>query len=45
MTTSRQGRTKAFISYSHADRKYLEQLQLHLKPLLRGTDLQVWSAG
>ena len=31
-----------FISYSHKDRKWLEKLQTHLKPYLRGTDLAVW---
>ena len=35
-------RTKAFISYSHADKAYLERLQKHLKPDLREGAVQVW---
>jgi internalin A len=42
MATSKPGRTRAFISYSHADKHYLEVLQQNLKPLLRGSNLEVW---
>jgi hypothetical protein len=31
--TSQSTRTSAFISYSHADSKYLEELHAHLSPL------------
>lgn len=31
-----------FISYSHKDKKWLQMLQTHLKPLMRGGDLLVW---
>ena len=35
-------RTKAFISYSHADKAYLERLQKHLKPDLHEGAIRVW---
>jgi hypothetical protein len=31
-----------FISYSHKDRKWLERLQIHLKPLVRDFDIVMW---
>ena len=31
-----------FISYSHKDLKWLESLQTHLKPYVRGANLAVW---
>ena len=31
-----------FISYSHRDRRWLERLQVHLKPLIRDLDIVVW---
>lgn len=35
-------RTKIFISYSHKDRKWLERLQLHLKPLEYNIFIDLW---
>ena len=37
--TNRQG---IFISYSHRDRRWLERLQVHLKPLVRDFDIVIW---
>ena len=39
---SRQERREVFISYSHRDRDWLEQLQTHLKPLVRQQDFSLW---
>lgn len=35
-------RTKVFISYSHKDKVWLDQLRVHLKPLERFHDIDVW---
>ena len=36
-------RDQVFISYSHRDRKWLEKLQTHLRPLTRGRMISVWA--
>src|SRR5215213_9230433 len=35
-------REQVFISYSHKDRRILEQLQVSLKPLVRGKTIALW---
>ncbi|HEV7475869.1 MAG TPA: toll/interleukin-1 receptor domain-containing protein [Pyrinomonadaceae bacterium] len=35
-------RDKVFISYSHDDERWLEKLQVHLKPFERNNRIQVW---
>ena len=35
-------RDRVFISYSHKDKKWLEELQTMLKPLVRKDSLAVW---
>jgi TIR domain len=36
-------RDQVFISYSHRDKKFMEELQTHLKPYLRSGVLAAWS--
>jgi hypothetical protein len=37
-----QLRKHVFASYSHTDRKWLERLQIHLAPYLRGEGMHLW---
>jgi hypothetical protein len=42
MASSPSTRTKVFISYSHADKDWLDRLKRHLKPLVREGNLDCW---
>ena len=42
MASSPWTRTKVFISYSHADKDWLDRLKRHLKPLVRDGNLNCW---
>jgi TIR domain len=42
MLSKGSARTEIFISYSHKDKKWLEDLQVHLKPLMRDNHVEVW---
>lgn len=33
---------KVFVSYSHNDKKFLDRLQVHLKPLVRNGNIDLW---
>jgi len=35
-------RTRAFVSYSHRDRSYLERLRTHLTPFVRIEHIDIW---
>ena len=39
---SQKQRTTVFVSYSHQDSKWLEKLQIHLKPLERDYGFDIW---
>jgi TIR domain len=36
-------RTQVFVSYSHADRDYLDRLKIHLRPFERSGRIDLWS--
>ena len=42
MAPSPSSRTKVFISYSHADKEWLDRLKRHLKPMVREGRLDCW---
>lgn len=42
MITQKSERYKLFISYSHEDAKWLERVRIHLKPLERDDDVEIW---
>jgi len=42
MSTPDRTSTQVFVSYSHRDKKWLERLQVHLKPLVRAGDIDLW---
>jgi hypothetical protein len=42
MTTRKSERHKLFISYSHKDAKWLERVRVHLRPLERDYDIEIW---
>jgi nucleoside phosphorylase len=35
-------RTQVFVSYSHVDRRWLERLQVHMRPLVRQGTIDLW---
>jgi len=41
-TSSSQRAGRVFVSYSHKDRRWLEQLRIHLKPLERDNLVDMW---
>lgn len=42
MADFEEKRTKVFISYSHQDTEWLKRLRIHLKPLERLYELEIW---
>lgn len=42
MAGHENSKTHVFVCYSHKDRRWLERLKVHLKPLTREYDLEVW---
>lgn len=43
MPTKRVTRDGVFVSYSHVDKKWLERLKVHLKPLERDHQIVIWN--
>lgn len=42
VASAKPKRTKIFVSYSHKDEKWLNRLQVHLKPLQRSDKITLW---
>lgn len=42
MPSPQDERAKVFVSYSHKNRRWLERLQVHLKPLTRDGSVELW---
>jgi len=42
MTIQKSERYKLFISYSHKDAEWLERVRIHLRPLERDYDIEIW---
>lgn len=42
MEAHKNKRTKVFVSYSHQDMEWLSRLRIHLKPLVRDYELDIW---
>lgn len=42
MPSKMQKRTKVFISYSHKDERWLRRLEIHLRPLVRDSGIEIW---
>ncbi len=42
MPSGKPARTSTFISYSHRDKKYLQELQIHLNNYTRLNHIEVW---
>ena len=40
--TTRRGKKRVFISYSHADLEWLQRVKVHLKPLERNSIIETW---
>ena len=39
---AKKARTEIFVSYNHKDEQWLESLQTHLKPYVRGKSIVIW---
>ena len=42
MADPEQPSTPVFVCYSHEDKKWLKRLQVHLKPMVRDGDIDLW---
>jgi internalin A len=42
MIVATSKRTRAFVSYAHRDKGYLERLHIHLTPFVRKENLDIW---
>jgi hypothetical protein len=40
--TNKETRSKVFVSYSHVDSKWLKRLQVHLRPLEKEFETEIW---